>query len=124
MNKLIFLLIATSVLLSSAAQIALKTGMSSTQVISAINSDNKFIAVQAIICNLHVLGGLFLYFTSAAVWLLVLAKIDVSTAYPFVGLGFIITMLLAYLINGEPITIAKICGTLFITIGVSLIARG
>lgn len=70
------------------------------------------------------MGGLALYFASAAVWLFVLAKVEVSFAYPFVGLGFILTMLLAYIINGEALSVAKIIGTLCIAIGIAFIAQG
>lgn len=124
MSKYVLLLIACSVMLSSTAQIVLKTGMSSPAVLSVLNSQSGFPVVRAIATNFHVLGGLFLYFASAAVWLLVLAKVDVSTAYPFVGVGFIVTMLLAFAINGEVLTITKISGTLLIALGVAVIARG
>ena len=124
MNLSIFALIITSVLLSSFAQIVLKTGMSNTEVLNALQSANTFVIIKAIITNFFIIGGLSLYFASAAVWLLVLAKVDVSFAYPFVGLGFIVTMLLAFFINGEMLTTTKIIGTLCIAVGIAIIARG
>lgn len=124
MSLYLFTLILGSILLSSFAQIVLKTGMSSPVVLSAIQSGDTFKTVFTIASNLFVIGGLSLYFASAAVWLLVLAKVDVSFAYPFVGLGFIITMLLAFFINGEPLSMTKIIGTLCIAGGVAIIAQG
>lgn len=124
MNKFVFLLIMLSILLSSTAQIVLKMGMSNPIVLHAINASSTFNIVRTIATNLYVVGGLTLYFSSAAVWLFVLAKIDVSTAYPFVGIGFILTMLLAFTINGEAMTAAKVAGTLLIAAGVVVIARG
>ena len=123
MSRLVFLLIACSVSLSAIAQIVLKTGMSSPVVQVAIQGGSGLRAAGAIATNLFVLGGLFLYFASAAVWLLVLARTDVSTAYPFVGSGFVLTMLLAYAFIGEPLTLAKVCGTLLIATGIAIIAR-
>jgi drug/metabolite transporter (DMT)-like permease len=99
-------------------------GMSNSFVLNAIQSGSNFQAVKAIVTNVYVLGGLVLYFSSAAVWLLVLAKVDVSYAYPFVGLGFVVTMLLAYFINGEPLTSIKVAGTLCIALGVAIISQG
>lgn len=113
-----------SVLLSSIAQIVLKMGMSNPVVLSAIQSASALQSVKAIATNIYVIGGLGLYFASAAVWLLVLAKVDVSFAYPFVGLGFVVTMLLAFFISGEPLTSTKIAGTLCIAIGVAIMAQG
>lgn len=124
MNKILILLILCSVMLSSVAQIVLKMGMSNALVLNAIQSGSSFQAFRAIATNFYVIGGLGLYFSSAAVWLLVLAKVDVSYAYPFVGLGFVVTMLLAYFISGEPLTTIKVAGTLCIALGVAIISQG
>ena len=124
MNVQLIVLIVSSILLSSTAQIILKLGMSSASVIMAIQSQSTFSIIQSIVTNIYVIGGLTLYFASAAVWLFVLAKVDVSFAYPFVGLGFIVTMLLAYLINGEMLSATKVIGTLCIAIGIVIVAQG
>lgn len=124
MNTYLIMLILISVLLSSFAQIVLKLGMSNPLVLSAIAADSNVNIIKTIVTNLHVIGGLTLYFASAAVWLLVLAKVDVSFAYPFVGLGFVVTMLLAFFINGEVLSTAKIVGTLCIALGVAIMAQG
>lgn len=124
MSPLLITLILSSILLSSFAQIVLKTGMSNPDVLAAIQSKNTFDIIKMITTNIAVISGLTLYFASAAVWLLVLAKVDVSFAYPFVGLGFIITMLLAFFINGEVLSTTKVIGTLCIALGVVIIAQG
>ena len=124
MNFATMWLILLSVTLSATAQITLKLGMSSPFIQQAIASDSVFSIFSSILTNWFVMGGLTLYFASAAVWLFVLAKVEVSFAYPFVGLGFILTMLLAYLINGEALSVAKIVGTLCIAIGIAFIAQG
>jgi multidrug transporter EmrE-like cation transporter len=123
-NVLVISLILLSVSLSSVAQIVLKTGMSSTKVLNAINSNPGLPVIRAIATNYWVLGGLILYFSSAIVWLFVLAKVDVSLAYPFVGVGFIFTMLLAYFLMGEALTLSKVFGTVLIAAGVVFLARG
>ena len=61
---------------------------------------------------------------SAAIWLLVLARVEVSFAYPFVGIGFIVTMVLGWWLMGDSIGLQRLAGTLLITAGVVLIARG
>ncbi len=67
-------------------------------------------------------GGLFLYGLSAVVWLFVLARLDVSVAYPFVALGFLVTMALGCLLFGEAFTVRKVLGTLIVMLGVYLVA--
>ncbi len=124
MNATTILLILLSVTLSAIAQITLKIGMSSALIQQAITSASAASIFNSIITNLYVVGGLALYFTSAAVWLFVLAKVEVSFAYPFVGLGFILTMLLAYFVNGEVLSMTKVIGTLCIAIGIVIVAQG
>jgi multidrug transporter EmrE-like cation transporter len=68
------------------------------------------------------MSGLFAYVASAGVWLYVLSQLEVSKAYPFVGLGFVLTMLFAYLFLNEPITALKLTGTLLIVSGVVLVS--
>jgi len=123
MNKMIFLLALSSILLSSFAQVILKLGMSQPDVLSAINNSAAWSIFRSILTNFYVIAGLGLYFSSAAIWLFVLAKVDVSTAYPFVGMGFIITMALAYFINHEALSVLKIAGTFMIAAGIILISK-
>jgi len=123
MDRSAFSLVIVSVLLSSIAQIVLKEGMSSVSIqLASAQGINMRMAV-AIALNLKVLCGLLVYFASAAVWLLVLARVPVGLAYPFVGLGFVVTMLLAWLIRGEIPSIAQVIGTLTICLGVVVMAR-
>ena len=122
MNIISLTLILFSVSLSVVAQILLKQGMSAPNIQNCFDS-GLTTGVVTILTNFFVLGGLFAYVSSAAVWLSVLTKVDVSKAYPFVGLGFIGTMLFASYFLNEPITLNKIFGTFLIMIGVLLIAK-
>ena len=122
MTITIFSMIMVSVLLSVAAQILLKHGMSNITVAEAFTKSVTH-AVLAIATNLSVILGLTAYVASAGVWLIVLSKLDVSKAYPFVGLGFILTMLFAYFFLNEPLTTTKVAGTLLVVAGVALISN-
>jgi len=122
MNLLTLSFILISVLLSVVAQILLKQGMSSASVQGAIHSGG-ITAVMVVLTNFFVLGGLAAYVSSAGIWLVVLSKVDVSKAYPFVGLGFIGTMLFAYWFLNEPISAGKIIGTVLIVAGIWFISN-
>jgi multidrug transporter EmrE-like cation transporter len=122
LNILTTSFILLSVTLSVTAQILLKHGMSSAAVQSGLKS-TLYESVWVIFTNISVLLGLFAYVASAGVWLFVLSKVDVSKAYPFVGLGFVGTMLFAYWFLNEPLTLAKIVGTSLIVIGVFIVSR-
>lgn len=118
----IFIYIVTSVFLSALAQIALKTGMMKYKLVTE-NAETLVQKSWLIATNIYVLAGLCLYVLGMLVWLAVLTNIDVSKAYPFVGLGFIFTMVLAYFILGEQISLIRIIGVIQIIIGVMLVSR-
>jgi len=118
----IFLFIIGSVFLSALAQISLKLGMMKYKIL-AIEAETLIQKIWLIFTNFYVWGGLSLYVLGMVVWLAVLVHIDVSKAYPFVGVGFIFTMILAYFILGEQISLIRLIGVVQIIIGVILISR-
>lgn len=125
MIKGVYGLILLSVAFSAFAQIALKAGMAAPAVQRALlDGAGKVAAVGVIAFNPFILLGLFLYFASAAIWLLVLARVEVSFAYPFVALGFVLTAVLGRLVFQDSFSAAKIIGTLLIMAGVVVLARG
>ena len=120
----LFALILFSVCCSALAQISLKYGMAQDHIQLALAQSAGWRVAIPIVSNVFVLGGLFLYGFSAIVWLFVLARVNVSVAYPFVSLGFLLTMILGCLMFGEAFTIRKILGTLVVMLGVYLVAAG
>ena len=75
----------------------------------------------ASISNIYILSGIFSYALSLILWMIVLSKVNVSLAYPFSSIGFIITTFLAYLIFKEPLTVQKILGISIICLGVVIL---
>jgi drug/metabolite transporter (DMT)-like permease len=112
-----------SVGVTAVAQIFLKKGMSATEVQQGLASGWTSAAL-SIFANPSVLGGLALYALGALAWLLALSRAPVSFAYPFVGLGFVLTSVLAWAILGEAISAERAAGTALVALGVVLIARG
>ena len=118
----VFSYIVLSVLLSALAQITLKIGMGKYKIVAEY-AENITHKIWLIATNYYVWAGLSLYVLGMVFWLAVLIHIDVSKAYPFVGLGFIFTMLLAYFILGEQISLIRVIGVVQIIIGVILVSR-
>jgi drug/metabolite transporter (DMT)-like permease len=116
-------LILLSVTISALAQFCLRLGMSSPAVQQAMSSSSAG-TIYAVSSNPAVLAGLMLYGLGAVIWLFVLARVNVTIAYPFVSISFLITAALAVLFLGEPLSRPVLMGTALITIGILVLARG
>tara|TARA_B100000686_G_C15783360_1_gene476092 strand:+ start:34 stop:405 length:372 start_codon:yes stop_codon:yes gene_type:complete len=115
-----FIIIIISVLLNALAQIFLKIGMKK---FAPIDLQNNLLQTSiAIILNPYIIGGFISYGASIILWLWVLSKVEVSLAYPFQALGYILVTILAWLIFHEEINILRIFALVFITIGLILLA--
>lgn len=122
--KTVYPLILLSVAISACAQIALKAGMASPHAQRMLAGSPGLPGLVLAMLSPMVIVGLALYFASAAVWLLVLSRVEVSFAYPFVALGFVFTAVLGRVVFGDAMSAAKIVGTLLIMGGVVVMARG
>jgi multidrug transporter EmrE-like cation transporter len=122
MSAKILLLLLASVFLSSIAQIVLKTGLSQPHVTLALDQGSYLKSATAVFINSWVVFGLVVYFLAAVVWLFALARIEVSMAYPYVGLGFILTMILGKFVMGDAVTATRLFGTILISVGVVFVS--
>jgi multidrug transporter EmrE-like cation transporter len=111
-----------SVGLSVLAQFALKMGMTQPGIQTILTQPLSLRTAQAVLSNAFIIGGLALYGLGAIIWLGVLARWDVSKAYPLVGLGFGVTVVLGVLL-GEDVTVSRALGVALICVGVILVGR-
>ncbi|TCO78138.1 EamA-like transporter family protein [Plasticicumulans lactativorans] len=118
----VFGLIVLSVSISALAQIVLKLGVS-TPLDPLVRNAGRLTQAWAVISNGYVLLGFLLYGLGALVWLAVLSRVDVSQAYPFVGLGFILTLVLGALVLGEAVGPTRWAGALLVMAGIACLAR-
>ena len=119
MRAPLVLLVLFSVLLSSGSQILLKSGMTRPAMkIALADKVSPFVTFQAVATSPAVLMGMACFGLSAVVWLFVLAKIPLSTAYPFVALGIAITVLGGRFLFHEPVSVLKMFGIALVVTGV------
>jgi multidrug transporter EmrE-like cation transporter len=120
MTLRLFLLILTSVSLSALAQLALKMG---TTAAASARTTGVGGELGGLAQSPMIVVGLGLYGVGALVWLFVLGRAPLSLAYPFVGMGFVLTMLAGAFWLGESLSMTRIAGTLLIATGCVLVAR-
>ena len=69
-------------------------------------------------------AALLLYAIATLMWLLVLARVRLSVAFPFYGLTFLIVPVLAWLLLKEPLRIQTLLGGMVILVGVIISTSG
>lgn len=111
-----------TVMTNAAAQLLLKYGMISLGSIS-FSSETLIQRMFQIIFNPWVFAGLTTFVISMASHLYVLSKVDLSFAYPFLSLAYVMVALLAWWLFNEDLGTLKIAGIIFICIGTILIAQ-
>jgi len=104
-----YLFALTAVILGAAGQVFFKLGATS----------RAFMHL-----GTYTLAGFALYGASALLWLFVLARLPLSTAYPLLALNFVLVQLAGTLFFGEPFTAVKGVGLALIVAGVWMTQAG
>jgi multidrug transporter EmrE-like cation transporter len=115
-------LVLTGVLLNAIAQLCLKAG-SAELVGVPLNAANAGALLVRLAQNGPILGGLACYAVSVVVWIVALARVDVSIAYPMLSLGYIVNALGAWWLFDENVTLVRVTGMVVIGVGTWLVAQ-
>lgn len=71
-----------------------------------------------------ILSGFTAAFFASLAWMAAMTKFDLSHAYPFMSLNFVVVLLLSGWLLSEPMTIQKYLGVGLIVLGTVVVARG
>lgn len=63
-------------------------------------------------------------FGASLCWMLALSRLQLSKAYPFMALNFVVVSVMAVPLFGEIMTLSKIAGLLIIVIGLIVLSQG
>lgn len=119
-KKIGIILVLVCVVLISLGQIFMKFGMNQ---IGSISIKDFFDNVFNISFNKFVFFGVFFYALSAALWLIVLSKLELSYVHPLISLGYVVTAISALIFLNEHLTFMRILGTVIITAGSFFVAK-
>ena len=114
-------LILFTVLTNAAAQIMLKKGMLGVGAIEL--GDGLVRTVLRIALNPWVFLGLSTFVISMASHLVVLSRVELSFAYPFLSLAYVVVAIYAYYVFKEDVNALRVAGIGFICLGTILISR-
>jgi len=71
-----------------------------------------------------IFSGFAAAFLASLAWMAAMTKFDLSHAYPFMSLNFVVVLLLSGWLLSEPMTLQKALGVGLIVIGTVVAARG
>ncbi len=116
-----WILIAISVLTGVAGQTAIKLGVGQPKTASAAAGLLGLLGV--IFSSPLVLLGLVLYGVGALAWIAVLARLNLSYAYPFLALNFVLITIISRVVLGENVPTLRWLGIAVICAGIFVVAR-
>ncbi|MDF1802677.1 EamA family transporter [Thalassovita sp.] len=120
MTLAVFAIVFISVSLSALAQTAFKYGVSKVHLAESATLITK---AMAFLFSPYVLLGLGLYGIGTVLWLFALRQLDLSLAYPFVAMSFVMVAASGMLFLGEPVNTGRLLGLGLIVLGLLVMAR-
>ncbi len=120
MNLQAFLIIFSSVFLSAVAQLSFKYGVSN---LDLSQYSNIVVKIWFLFLSPFVMLGLALYGVGTILWLFALRQVDLSLAYPFVGMSFLFVFVFSVIFLQESFDMTRLFGTIVIILGIAILAR-
>jgi drug/metabolite transporter (DMT)-like permease len=77
-----------------------------------------------LLLNPWVVTGIVSTFFAGVSWMLAMTKFEISYAFPYVSLNYVLVLLAAVMLFHESVTGAKLLGTVLVVAGILVIARG
>lgn len=116
-------LILLVVLMGASGQFLLKSGVNQIGKISLLPLDfnNLILILIKLITNPLIILGLAVFGLSAFLWIVVLSREDLTFAYPFWAIQFVLVLTIGWLLLGESLTFGKILSSIFIITGLLIL---
>lgn len=118
-----FAYILGTVLLTVYGQIVLKWQVAKAGVLPAAFSE-KIVFLITLIWNPWILSSIFAGFLAFLCWMAAMTRFELSYAYPFMSLSFLLVLILSAVLFHEPMTIPKAVGVALVMVGIIIGSRG
>lgn len=115
--------IALTILFTVYGQLVLKWQVSQAGSLP-VGIGSKVVFLFALLLNPWIVSGFISAFLASLCWMAAMTKFDLSYAYPFMGLTFVLVLLGSGIFFGEVITPIKIAGTTLIVLGIMVASQG
>jgi multidrug transporter EmrE-like cation transporter len=122
MNRTTFTYLICGIMLNAVAQLALKAATNRLGVVSLAPEGLLGTALRVGL-QPYIWLGLACYGLSVAVWIAALSRVEVSVAYPFLSLGYVVNAFAAWYLFGENLSPQRLLAIGVIIGGVWLLTR-
>ena len=89
-----------------------------------LDGPGKMRFVLTLLVNPWVLSGIVATFFAGVSWMLAMTRFEISYAYPFISLNYIVILAAGILLFNESLSQQKILGTVIVIVGIALISKG
>ncbi|WP_099159771.1 EamA family transporter [Virgibacillus ndiopensis] len=79
---------------------------------------DKLIFLLQLLLDPVILSGFLSAFVASLFWMAAMTKFNISYAYPFMSLSFVLVFLLSVMLFHEPVTVQKVTGLSLIVLGI------
>ena len=83
----------------------------------------KLLYLAKLFLDPFLISGLASSFVASLFWIMAMTKFEISYAYPFMSLAFVIVLIFSVFIFKETLSIYKIVGLVFIVMGIVITSR-
>jgi uncharacterized membrane protein len=115
--------ILLSIALGVVSQLIVKWKMSSVSLDAAETFIGKMMIAVYMLLDPFIILSIILTFLAGLIWMMAMTKVELSYAYPFTSLGFVLILFFSAYFFQENITNEKIIGSLLIMIGIIITGR-
>lgn len=84
----------------------------------------KLYFIAALLIKPWVASGIIATFLAGISWMLAMTRFEISYAYPFVSLNYVIVLVASIFLFNESFSLPKIVGTVLVMVGIVVISKG
>jgi len=88
------------------------------------DATGKIRFVAALLLNPWVISGVVATFFAGVSWMLAMTRFEISYAFPYVSLNYVLILAASVLLFNESFSATKLLGSLIIIVGIIVISKG
>ena len=116
-------LVFCSILLTASSQLIVKWRVNRAGQLP-VELARKFLFLTGLLLDPWVLTGILAAFVAGLSWMTAMTRLELSFAYPFISLSFVLVLVFSALLFHETVTAPKVIGMLLIIAGIIITSRG